>query len=226
MSNQSPIDPSTQTNLVAEKLFLRWQETLQGFKIDSKLIQSSFLSITQAYNSPHRYYHNLKHIFQMLTTITHLESLTVNLPAVQFAAWLHDIVYDTHASNNEEKSAIFARELLTSLNIDRETIDIVENLILATKQHQCNDSGMDIQILLDADLMILAANKIEYQTYAKAIRQEYNWVLETDYLKGRKRVLQQFVSRPKIYQTPEIFRFYEDIARHNMQNEILFLGDV
>jgi predicted metal-dependent HD superfamily phosphohydrolase len=206
-----------------EKLFLQWQKILQNFKIDSKLIQSSFSLVTQAYNSPQRYYHNLKHISQVLATITQLESYAVNLPAVKFAAWLHDVVYDTQSSDNEEKSAIFAREILTDLGIDSETILTVESLILVTKNHSWNQNNIDSQILIDADLMILAADEAEYQEYAKAIRQEYNWVGETDYIKGRKRVLQQFLLRPQIYKISEIFRDAEKIARHNMQTEILQL---
>jgi predicted metal-dependent HD superfamily phosphohydrolase len=206
-----------------EKLFLQWQETLQCFKIASKLIKSSFLSITQAYDSPQRYYHRLEHISQVLTTIAQLESFAVNFPAIQLAAWLHDVVYDTHASDNEEKSAIFARELLTSLSIDGETIKTVEHLILATKQHESREGDIDSQILLDADLMILAADERDYQEYAKAIRQEYNWVAETDYIKGRKRILEEFLLRPQIYQISEIFRDAEKIARHNIQAEIFQL---
>jgi predicted metal-dependent HD superfamily phosphohydrolase len=203
-----------------ENLFLKWQEIFPDFRVDAKLILSSFLSIVQAYDSPQRYYHRLEHISQVLTTVTYLESYAVNLPAVKFAAWLHDVVYDTHTSDNEEKSAIFARELLTSLNIDGKTIKTVENLILATKQHECDSSNIDSQILLDADLMILAADEIEYQKYAKAIRQEYSWVAEADYIKGRKRVLQQFLLRPRIYQIFPIFEVAESIARKNIQTEI------
>jgi predicted metal-dependent HD superfamily phosphohydrolase len=206
-----------------ENLFLQWQETLQNFNVDSKLIQSSFLLISQAYNSPQRYYHNLKHISQVLATITQLESYAANLPAVKFAAWLHDVVYDTQLSDNEEKSAIFAREILTGLGIDSETMTIVESLILDTKNHSWNQNNIDSQILIDADLMILAAGEAEYQEYAKAIRQEYHWVGEIDYIKGRKRVLQQFLLRPQIYQISEIFRDAEKIARRNIQAEIFKL---
>jgi predicted metal-dependent HD superfamily phosphohydrolase len=203
-----------------EKLFLQWQETLQAFKIDSKRIQSSFLSITQAYDSPQRYYHRLEHISQVLTTITQLESYAVNFRAIQLAAWLHDVVYDTHASDNEEKSAIFARELLNSLNIHQQIIITVENLILNTKQHHCEHHNIDSQILLDADLMILAADEVEYWQYAKAIRQEYHWVPQTDYIKERKRVLEKFLLRPRIYQILSIFEIAEPIARQNIQAEI------
>ncbi|AFZ02334.1 hypothetical protein [Calothrix sp. PCC 6303] len=206
-----------------EKLFLKWQETLQDFKIDSKLIQSSFLAITQAYDSPQRYYHNLEHICQMLGTIAQLQGYAINFPAVQLAAWLHDVIYDTQGSDNEEKSAIFAKELLTNLNVDGETIKTVEKLILVTKQHKCDDGDVDSQILLDADLMILAADEKGYQKYAKSIRQEYDWVATTDYVKGRKQVLQKFLLRPRIYKTPQIFTVCEQVARHNIQTEILFL---
>lgn len=97
-----------------------------------------------------------------------------DLASVQLAAWFHDIVYDTHIRDNEEKSADYAVDMLNTLAIPANTFTKVKNLIMATKNHQAHD--IDSQVLLDADLAILAAESVEYQKYAQAIRQEYAWV--------------------------------------------------
>ena len=72
------------------------------------------------------------------------------------------------------------------------------SLIRKTKTHDAG-SDTDAQVLLDADLAILGESESVYRTYAEKIRQEYAWVPEPDYRKGRRRVLENFLSRPRIF---------------------------
>lgn len=175
--------------------------------------ESAFLQLIAAYFSPDRHYHTVNHLHHVLCTIEQLDpthSLTVNL-----AAWFHDAVYNTRAQDNEEKSAELAEEILQSLQIDSETIAQVCRLILSTKTHQAFDS--ESEILLDADLAILSADPIRYQSYAAAIRQEYAWVTEKDYRTGRSRILETFLQRDRIYYSPTL---QEETARENLRSEL------
>ncbi len=65
----------------------------------------------------------------------------------------------------------------------------------------------DSQVLLDADLAILATNQVLYGEYAHAIRQEYSWMAEADYITGRQQVLERFLQRSRIYFTPLMSEF-------------------
>lgn len=209
-----------------DALLSRWQNTLQPFGIDQAAANKAFTRLVEAYSSCDRNYHTLKHIEQVLNTIDTLQVYAQNLPAVQLAAWLHDVVYDTQAQDNEERSADYAGELLRSLGIPSSNITIVTRLILHTK-HQAVTDDIDSQVLLDADLAILAANPVQYQEYANAIRQEYSWVSEADYITGRRQVLERFLQRQRIYFTPLMFEMSEKSARSNLQAEIkiLYSGD-
>ena len=140
----------------------------------------SFQLIVQAYSSPERYHHNLQHIYQVIATIHRLQNYTHNLAAVKLAAWLHDVVYDTRAKDNEECSAEYARALLGELGIPGNTINMVARLILDTKHDRSYIEDIDTQVLLDADLAILGTTPEKYQQYARAIRQEYSWVAQKD----------------------------------------------
>jgi predicted metal-dependent HD superfamily phosphohydrolase len=137
-------------------------------------------------------------------------SITLNL-----AAWFHDAVYDTHAQDNEEKSAELAEMALSEL--PAETIAQVRKLILCTKTHQAFDA--ESELLLDADLAILSAEPTQYQNYAIAIRQEYRWVSAEDYRIGRSQVLERFLQRDRIYYTP-MMQAKETIARRNLDTEL------
>ncbi|QLE50062.1 hypothetical protein FD724_19545 [Nostoc sp. C057] len=201
-------------------LFSNWQHTLQSFGVDQIAAEKAFNLLVAAYSTPSRYYHTLKHIDRVLSTIQILQGYTNNLAAVQLAAWFHDVVYDTEAKDNEERSADYAFELLNTLDIPESTITTVTRLILNTKDHEAAVNDCDSQVLIDADLAILAAHSVEYEEYAHAIRQEYGWLPEKDYITGRQKVLERFLQRSRIYFTPLMLEFAEPSARGNIQAEI------
>ncbi len=87
-------------------LFCRWQQTLQPFKVDQLSINKAFNYLIEAYSSPGRYYHTLKHILDVLITIDTLQVYAQDLICVQLAAWFHDIVYDTQAKKKVQNMLV------------------------------------------------------------------------------------------------------------------------
>ncbi|MEO1429530.1 MAG: hypothetical protein AAFV71_10785 [Cyanobacteria bacterium J06633_8] len=207
---------------ITDKLFQNWCQLLQNFNINQTYAEKIFTKIAEAYSKPNRYYHNLEHIHHVLEVIQTLESQTkyFDIKTVQLAAWFHDIVYNTKAKDNEEKSAEYAVKLLASLSIPVNVIKNVNKLILTTKNHQISDNDLDAQILLDADLAILGSNPDEYSKYTQAVRQEYIWVPEAKYFVARKQILQSFLQRENIYFTQFMQQTKEKIARTNLEKEV------
>ena len=203
-----------------DTLFYKWQNTHQPFGVEQVAAEKAFNQLVAAYSTPGRYYHTLKHLDHVLSTIQILQGYTNNLAAVQLAAWFHDVVYDSQAQDNERRSADYAFELLSNLGIPESIITTVTRLILNTKDHQAAVDDYDSQVLLDADLAILATNPVQYGEYAHAIRQEYAWVKDEDYIIGRQQVLERFLQRSHIYFTPLMAEFAEPSARGNIQGEI------
>lgn len=191
-----------------------WKDALRAWNVEPGLADESFREIENLYASPGRYYHTLDHVRHVLETVESLRQHARNLNAVQLAAVLHDVIYDSRAADNEECSAEYAERLCAKLTIPEG--GRVAALILQTKTHDAHDDP-DAQVLLDADLAILGASEMAYRAYAADIRREYAWVPEPDYRTGRSRALERFLARPKI------FRFLthrEDIARRNLAAEV------
>lgn len=205
---------------VTDKLFLNWSKLLQIFDIHPTTIENTFNQIVVAYSSPNRFYHNLEHINHVLEVIQTLESQIQNINTIQFAAWYHDIIYDTKTKDNEEQSAEYALTVLSSLSIPSNIIQKVRFLILTTKNHQISTNDVEAQALLDADLAILGSRLCEYNKYAESIRQEYIWIPEVKYFTTRKQVLQKFLQRDNIYFTQLMQQEKEQAARNNLQREI------
>jgi predicted metal-dependent HD superfamily phosphohydrolase len=214
---------SNYLNTITVELWPRWYTLLQFLGIEEDKIEKYFAQIVEAYSAKYRFYHTLEHIYNILVVIETLQHKTKKIVAIQLAAWFHDVIYETQAQDNEEKSVEYARELLQYEGISNNLIDTVSCLILDTKHHQSDFDNIESQILLDADLAILGANPGEYQKYARLIRQEYIWVSDSDYTAGRTKVLKKFLQRGRIYLTEEIFNSLELSARNNIKAEIQFL---
>jgi predicted metal-dependent HD superfamily phosphohydrolase len=171
--------------------------------------------IQSAYTTPNLAYHNLHHIADCLTKFATRRQEATNPIAVELAIWFHDIIYDPRASDNEEQSAQVAASFLSTSSLAK----AVSDLIIATK-HSDTPSSPDTQLLCDIDLSILGSPPGSYQKYAAAIRNEYSWVSNPDYTKGRTKVLQNFLTRPTIFSLETSRTLYETQARQNIEAEI------
>ncbi|WP_310488481.1 hypothetical protein [Chamaesiphon sp. VAR_69_metabat_338] len=194
-------------------------------------IDRLFSLLVAAYTRLDRYYHNLEHIYDVLTIIdrfngedsVHSERLQ-DPSSVILAAWFHDFVYEPQAADNEIQSAKAAKELLINLRLPLD-LDRIERLILATQGHRIEPTDPDLCIFLDADLAILGADPIRYAEYRQSIRREYDWVDDATYRTGRSRVLASFLQRDRLYYTDLLFGELEANARTNLQQEIAILED-
>ncbi|MCP6759543.1 MAG: hypothetical protein NHB32_12420 [Fischerella sp. CENA71] len=207
---------------ITHKLFAKWWQLLESLQVEEIVARQVFDQLVAAYSSPGRYYHTLEHIQHVLNTIDTLQYQIQDFSAVKLAAWFHDVIYDTQAQDNEQQSAIYAVEVLKLLGLSDSIITKTKSLILNTKHHQAEPNDFDAQVLLDADLAILGSNPQHYRQYALLIRQEYAWLVDTEFISGRKQVLQQFLHRDRIYLTDLMFNKLESTARKNLKAELMW----
>lgn len=194
-----------------------WLTLTAGFRVEPAAAEQLFAKLIAAYSEPARHYHNLRHIAQMLGLVEELCGKDRDLRAIRLAIWFHDVVYDAKRKDNEEQSAEFAEAAMRDLNVSATIRGRVRRLILATKGHQ--GRGAEVDIVLDADLSILAANRADYDAYARAIRLEYAFVEEAAYREGRSRVLESFLNRTHLFRTT-VMKRREDAARMNLKREL------
>jgi predicted metal-dependent HD superfamily phosphohydrolase len=207
-----------------ESLETRWLHTLSAFTCPPAAARRVFANLARRYAEPERHYHTLDHVASVLDTMASLLPEREPSPALALAAWFHDAIYDTRTSDNEDKSAQLARTLLEPLHVPEVALREVTRLILLTKTHAPEEDDQAGKVLIDADLAILGAREDIYDQYARAIRSEYAWVPEKGYRAGRRRVLEGFLARPRIYRTEEMFSRAEEQARLNVRRELAALG--
>ena len=207
-----------------ESLQIEWEGLSSAYTSDTAIQTHSFQVLRENYSEKSRSYHNLSHVNTLLGLFKSLASKIQDPSATQFAIWFHDVIYNTKRNDNEEESARLAAEMLYKLQVSTETVECVQKMILATKTHGGRNLSEDAKLFLDMDLAILGARAEIYKEYSQAIRKEYSWASEAIYRGGRKKVLEDFLLRERIYQTEEMGVRFEERARENIISEIKSLN--
>lgn len=209
-----------------EFLFRQWQYLLAGYTLSSDLKkagESHFFDLWQAHNMPTRFYHNATHLVHLFSLLGEFEACFTLPRIMAWAVFFHDSVYDTRQSDNEQKSADYARRVMQELGCLQAEADRVYELILATQNHCTACTLPEFHYFLDADLSILGSLPDVYNQYSRAIRQEYAWVPDELYCVGRQKVLQNLLDKSSLYFTKPMQQRYEHQARQNIASEIDFL---
>ncbi len=187
---------------------------------DSFKVKETFDLLSDLYSEKHRAYHNLNHIKFLLENFENYAEFIEDKTCIFFAIWFHDAIYEPQKNDNEKQSAELAIKLLQQISLPTEKISKIEQIILATEKHLCENLNFDGKLFLDFDLAIFGTESETYDEYAKAIRKEYDFVSEEDYKTGRGRVLQNFLKRDFIYFTDVMRTKFEEKARQNIEREI------
>jgi predicted metal-dependent HD superfamily phosphohydrolase len=182
--------------------------------------------MVRAYGEPHRHYHTLDHIAALIALFDRHGAGLAKPDTVALAILFHDVVYDPARNDNEEASASFATERLEALGLSPETTAEVARFVRATSHGQGSEpiDAEGLALLLDLDLSILAAEPAEYRAYAQAIRREYAFVPDVLYRPGRRRVLEGFLKRERIYRTDRLAALWERSAQVNLAAEVADLA--
>ena len=197
-----------------------WYDLLQESPANFQLKATILSDLVNAYSHRSRHYHNLEHVQNLLNLSELFKKNRDDFIVLQLSTWFHDYIYNPQAQNNEIKSAIYAEKKLKELNIAPHIIQLVKLIILSTEKHQPIIDNINNAIFLDMDLSILGVSADKYLKYAQAIRQEYIWLSDRDYQRGRKQVLSNFLARKRIYFTDIFYQKLESQARKNLELEI------
>lgn len=151
--------------------------------------------ILDTWNEPHRTYHNLNHLNDLISQINEdfgngiinqneREKLTL-------VALFHDIVYHPNRTDNEEKSAEFFYRFCT----EKYNVDLVEvkQMILDTKtQTPCTPLS---QRFIDYDMNICERDFDQMLSWEKMIREEYSMYANDEYKISRIKFLESVIDR-------------------------------
>lgn len=199
----------------------QWRQLWHTLGADNKFDSPNTLygQLIACYNEDHRHYHTLYHLAECLEKLVELQDHTNKPAEIELALWFHDAIYDPCRNDNEELSAKWAYASVLSAGLDDEIAEHINKLIMVT-QHQMLPVAMDEKILVDCDLAILAAAPRRFQEYEQQIREEYSFVSGHIFRTKRKAILQHFLTRSSIFNTPHFIKRYEKSARSNLRKAL------
>jgi len=200
-----------------------WNRTWSGLGIEDGR-PDLYTSLLEAYREPQRHYHNDVHLAECLSLFDSYRHLALAPMAVECALWFHDAVYDVHASDNEEKSALWAADELRMCGVSPVIVDNVVRLILATKDTTSPVSS-DEMLMVDVDCSILGAPDDRFHEYETQIRLEFMNIPEETFRLKRREMLSSFEHRVPIFYH-EALRFkFESQARRNLMRSMKALSE-
>lgn len=195
----------------------RWQALMRLLGLPRS--ETTYIALEKAYCEPQRHYHTTNHIDDCLRHFDLLRAGIEQPEVVELALWFHDAIYLPYKSGNEEKSAEWAATFLADAGSDEDLIARIRELILATR-HDAVAKDRDTAILIDVDLSILGADHDRYDAFERDVRKEYRWIPRILYRRERRKILQSFRQRDRIFMTDAFFERYETHARDNLDRAI------
>jgi predicted metal-dependent HD superfamily phosphohydrolase len=176
--------------------------------------------LLQRWQEPHRAYHDVRHLAQVLAA---LELLCGGSPPrpVALAAWFHDAVHTGRAEVDEQISAELAIEQLEGIRLPAAEVEEVARLVLLTVDHAPESGDRAGSLLVDADLSILGQPPGRYHFYSRGVRLEYPDLSDQLFAAGRLRALDGLLSKEPLFGSQSARRLWEVRARENLDIERL-----
>jgi predicted metal-dependent HD superfamily phosphohydrolase len=176
------------------------------------LADDIFERLVAAYGEPHRRYHTLDHIVEMLDCLDESRHLAANEDALALAVWFHDAVYESTVAHGASEAA--SADLLSAL-CPVDAAPAAHAMILHSVHHGPSDDP-DTQLFCDLDLYRLAGPLETFLRHGDDVRAEYDWVSDEAWAHGRASFMGGLQKRPVIYQTAYWRARLEADARRNI----------
>lgn len=180
-------------------------------------------ALLESWSEPHRRYHGIAHLTDILDRIDELAPYADDPDAVRLAAWYHDSVY-RGLPDDEERSACRAKDELSRLGLGANLVDEVVRLVRITVTHDPEPGDRNGEVLSDADLAPLAIPHDAYAQNSAAIRDECNHVPDEAFRQGRLQVLAGLLESPGVFRTEHGRSCWESAARQNLRAELEHLS--
>lgn len=206
-----PPERTPRPSVVLPGLVTAWHDLLPG----SPGLGEDLL---QHWQEPHRHYHDVRHLAQILAALSTVTGGAASRPA-RLAAWFHDAVHDGVQGSDEERSAELAEATLPGAGLPTSEVAEVARLVRLTATHSPEPGDTAGIELVDADLSILGQPPGRYHVYARDVRLEYPQLPDEIFAAGRLRVLEALSSREPLYRSTVAQGVWTAQARLNLGSE-------
>lgn len=176
--------------------------------------------LLRRWQEPHRHYHDVRHLFQVLSALQLISGPPVP-PSVALAAWFHDAVYAGIPGQDERASAELARTELEAVRAPSHLVDEVFRLVLLTIDHNPDPVDGPGVLLVDADLSILGQVPGRYHLYVRDVRLEHPELTDIAFGIARLAVVRALLSAEMLFRSGPGQQLWLNQARENLAGEAI-----
>ena len=198
------------------------------------LLEAEARDLISRWNAKGRILHNTRHLIKTLARIDEIASTAHDPDVLRVALWYQGAVLNRsfdvfqRGTNNDEQefSALYhARSRMEALGLSEDVISRVQELMMALFTHRADPSDMDAQVLIDADLGMLAASPQDFKRFRESLREECPDLCDMDYVRARRLAIKKILAREQIFHSP-LALAWEESARANLEAESAKLARV
>lgn len=217
-------------------LFSSFVDAMQeiGASAPIPLLEAEARDLISRWNAKGRILHNTRHLIKTLARIDEIASTAHDPEVLRVALWYQgavlnrsfDVFQRGTNSDEQEFSALYhARSRMETLGLSEDVISRVQELMMALFTHRADPSDMDAQVLIDADLGMLAASPQDFKRFRESLREECPDLCDTDYVRARRLAIKKILAREQIFHSP-LALAWEETARANLEAESAKLARV
>lgn len=198
------------------------------------LLEAEARDLISRWNAKGRILHNTRHLIKTLARIDEIASTAHDPDVLRVALWYQgavlnrsfDVFQRGTNSDEQEFSALYhARSRMEALGLSEDVISRVQELMMALFTHRADPSDMDAQVLIDADLGMLAASPQDFKRFRESLREECPDLCDMDYVRARRLAIKKILAREQIFHSP-LALAWEESARANLEAESAKLARV
>ena len=191
-------------------------------------LETESVDLAERWSAPERQLHNVRRLMNTLTHIDEISSSAHDPDILRVAAWYHgaflnkalDIKLGGFQANFASTRCIdHAHNRLTNLGVPEEVVARIDELIAFLTRHRAPRTDFDAQVLVDADLAVLACSPQDYKKLRTSLRAELSELDDLQFTKARMALVKKLLSYETIYQSP-LGSAWEDTARANLEVEL------
>ena len=217
-------------------LFSSFVDAMQeiGASAPVPLLEAEARDLISRWNAKGRILHNTRHLIKTLARIDEIASTAHDPDVLRVALWYQgavlnrsfDVFQPGTNSDEQEFSALYhARSRRETLGLSEDVISRVQELMMALFTHRADPSDMDAQVLIDADLGMLAVSPQDFKRFRESLREECPDLCDTDYVRARRLAIKKILAREQIFHSP-LALAWEESARANLEAESAKLARV
>lgn len=110
------------------------------------------------------------------------------------------------------------RVRLESLGVPTETASRIEELVFKLGAPESPEDDLEAQLLVDATLAVFATSPQQYMRLLRRIRDQFPDLNDRQFLQGRRRVVEYFLQRGRLFLTP-FANHWAAVVRENLEGE-------